>query len=157
MLLQYSQADRLGCMQDSAMRHGTAKWGCQGNHRGDVLWPLIGQRTCDHSTEAMTDQMNFSSGLLQCRLDGFAEVPLNQQIRTLRINADSRKIRTIPDARQPTVQFCQIKIGAQKSWNDNHRRTVATRHAEAVVNRGGMEKEDFGPEQRLRPHRAFRF
>jgi hypothetical protein len=53
------------------------------------------------------------------------------------------------------VQFGEIEIGAQKPRNDDHPGTVAGRNAKAVVDRGGMQQENFGAEEGFRPEGAF--
>jgi hypothetical protein len=55
------------------------------------------------------------------------------------------------------VEFRKIKIGAKKTGDDNDAGVIATRHTKAVVNRGRVQQEDFGSEERFGPHGNVKF
>ena len=73
--------------------------------------------------------MNLASGLSQCLFDRLIQSALDQQVRTLGINADAGEIGLVSNAPQPSMKFRKVEIGAEKAWNDDDRRTITTRHA----------------------------
>ena len=101
--------------------------------------------------------MNLASGLGQCLINRLVQSALDQQVRTLRINADAGKIRPISNAAQPSMKFRKVEIGAQKAGNDDDRGAIATRHAQAVVHRCCVQDEYLSPEQGLGPQRGIGF
>ena len=78
---------------------------------------------------------------------------LDQKIRALSVDADAGKIRPVADAPQPAVEFHQIKIGAEKTRNDDDRGAITARYAEAVIDGSGVQKENLSRKQRFRPRR----
>ena len=72
--------------------------------------------------------------------------PFKEQVWTLRVDADAREIGPVSNAPQPSIKFCKVEISAKKAWNDHDRRAITTRHAQAVVHRGGVQNEDLRPE-----------
>jgi hypothetical protein len=100
--------------------------------------------------------MNPSSSLRQSSLNRVIEAALNQQIRTLRVDANSRKVWPISDTAQPRVKLHQIEISPQKSGNHDDTRIVSSRNPKAVENRGCVQKDEFSPEQGLGPQKNIR-
>jgi len=49
------------------------------------------------------------------------------------------------------MEFHQIKVGAEKTWNDDDPGVIPMRHAKAVVNGGCVQQENLGGEERFRP------
>jgi hypothetical protein len=49
------------------------------------------------------------------------------------------------------MEFHQIEIGAQEPRNDDDSRAISARHAKAVIDGSGVQKEDLGGKQGLGP------
>src|SRR5579872_1562903 len=49
------------------------------------------------------------------------------------------------------MELGEVEIGAQKSGDDDNRRTIPTRNTQAVIDRGGVQKKDLGGEKGLGP------
>src|SRR5450755_803465 len=105
MLLQDLLAYRIGGMNDRAAGSGAAKGRRQGDDGSDIAWSLAGQRTRNHSSQTVTDQVNFAPRLGYSRFHGFIQTALNQEIRTFGIDADTGKIGPVSNALQPGVDF----------------------------------------------------
>lgn len=139
VLVEDSLANSFGGVQDRAIRHGAAKRRSESDDRSDLFRPLACDGSCDHAAEAVTDQMNLSPGLGQSTLNSFVQMTLDQEVGAIRIDADSGKVRAIPDAAQPGVEFRQVKISAEKARNNDYARIIAMRHSKAIVDRGRMQ------------------
>lgn len=81
----------------------------------------------------MADEMQPATGLGQSLLDGLVQLTRDEQVGTLRIEADPGKERLVSDARQPLMQRRQISIWTQESRDEHHCGTVAVRYSETVV------------------------
>src|ERR1022692_1752956 len=101
--------------------------------------------------------MYLAAGLGQRPVYRLGHMALNQQVRTVGVDTDPGKIRPVSDAAQPGVQFRQIKIGAEKTGNENDSRVIAAGRTKTVVNRGRVQQENLGSEQRFGPKRSVGF
>ena len=119
MLLQDTQADGFGGVENSSAGHSASNWRGQGNNRGNIPGPLAGHRARNHSSKTMTDQVNFSSCLRSGFFYGVVQMTLDEDIRAVGVNADAGKIWPVTDAPQPTMELHQIKVGTEKAGNDD--------------------------------------
>ncbi len=99
----------------------------------------------------MTDQVNFSSRLRPRCFYGLVQMTLDQEVGAVGVDPNAGKIGPVTNAPQPTMEFHQIKVGAEKTWNDDDPRVIPTRHAKAVVNGSCVQQENLGREERFRP------
>src|SRR5581483_1804256 len=113
-------------LQDRAVCNCSAKWRSKRDDGGNVLGTLSGCRARDHSSQAMTNQVDFATGFLESPGNRLIQPALNKKVRTVSIDADTGEIRLIADTRQPGVKLGQIDICAQKAWNDNDSRALAS-------------------------------
>src|SRR5208282_2218044 len=95
--------------------------------------------------------MDFAAGLVQRSFYRRAYMALDQEVGAVGVDADAGKIGAVADAFQPAVEFRQIKIGAEKTGDDNDAGVIAMRHTKAVVNRGRVQQENLGSEERFGP------
>src|SRR5208282_1084322 len=151
MLLQDALADSFGEMEHRSTGRGAANRRSERDHRSDVPWPLARNRACDHPSQAMTDPVNSPSGFGQGSCNRVVQMALDQEIWTLGVDSNPGKIGLISDALQPGVKFHRIKIGAEETRNNHHSRSVAARHAEAIIDGSCVQKENLGRKQRFCP------
>ena len=76
---------------------------------------------------------------------------LDQQIRALGVDPDAGKIGPVSDALQPAVEFHQIKIGTEKTGNNDHCGAITAGYAETVVDRSCVQEENLSRKQRFCP------
>ncbi len=95
--------------------------------------------------------MNSSSGLGQGSFYGLVQMALDQEIRALGVDTDAGKIGPVSDAPQPGVEFHQIKIGTEKTGNNDHRGVITAGYAEAVIDRSCVQQENLSRKQRFCP------
>jgi len=98
--------------------------------------------------------MNLASSLSQCLINRLVQSTLDQQVRTLRINADTGKIGPVSNAAQPSMKFRKVEIGAKEAGYDDDRGAIAMRHAQAVVHGCCVQDEYLSPKQCLGPKRG---
>jgi hypothetical protein len=151
MLEQDTLSNGVSSVENGATGSGAAERRSQSNNGRDVARSLTRNGTCDDAAKAMTNKVNLSSGFGSRPLNRLVQMALDQEIWTLGIDADAGKIRPISNALQPGVEFHQIKIGAQKSGDDDDSRAISARYAKTVVDRSGVQKEDLGGKQGLGP------
>src|SRR5579872_3842788 len=89
MLFQDVFSNHLRCLQDDGMSHRSPKRRPQRGDRSNIPWPLSCNRARDHTSQAVSDQMNLVPGFLERLLNGFIQLLPNQEIRALRVEADS--------------------------------------------------------------------
>ena len=99
----------------------------------------------------MTDQVNFSSCLGPRSFYGLVQMALDQEVRAVGVDPNAGKIRPVTDAPQPTMEFHQIKVGAEKTGNDDDPGVIPMRYAKAVVNRSCVQQENLSREERFCP------
>ena len=97
--------------------------------------------------------MNLAPGLSQRLLDGFVQMALDQQIWAVGVNPDPGKIRPVPDAPQPAMQFHQVEVGAEKSRNDDYARAISVWDTETVIDGCRVQQKNFCREQGFSPRR----
>src|SRR5271157_3493967 len=102
MLLENSQANGFGSLKNRSTGGRSANGRGQGDDRSNVSWPLTRHRACNYPSEAVTDKVNFPSGLGPRSLYGLVEMALNQEIRALGVDPDAGKIGPVSDAPQPS-------------------------------------------------------
>ena len=151
MLLQNTQADGFSGVENGSTGHGASNWRRQRNNRSNVPGPLARHRARNHSSQTMTDQVNFSPCLRPGFFYGLIQMALDEDVRAISVDPDARKIWPVSDAPQPTVELHQIKVGAKKTWNDDDPRVIPMRHAKAVVNGSCVQQENLSREERFRP------
>src|SRR5579859_463851 len=98
--------------------------------------------------------MDLAAGLRNSFFNRAVQPALDQQVRALRVDPDSGKIRSVSYALEPGVQFGQIKVGTQKPRNNDYTRPVTSGYAQAVINRSRVQQENLGPEKCLAPERG---
>jgi len=140
VLLKDPEADRFGSVENGSIRNGAANGRRQGDHGSHVPRPLARDGTGNHSSQAMTDEMNPASGFQQRSFDGLIQAALDEKIRTFCIDADAGKIRAVSDPLKPGMKFRKVNIGAKKSGNDDDARIIAAGNAQAIVDGGSMEQ-----------------
>src|ERR1035441_3778827 len=91
VLFQNTPAGRFGCAQDAGVSHCAAERGAQRDDRSDVLWPLPRDRTGDHASQTVADQMDPAAGLGERLLYGFIEAAFNQEVGALCVEIDAGK------------------------------------------------------------------
>jgi len=157
MLLQDFEAHGLSGMEDRSIRYRSANRRRECDHRRHILGTLPCRGARYYASEAVADQVNLASSFCQSFVDRLAEAALDQQVRTLRIDTDARKIRAVSDTPQPCVEFRQVEVGAEKTGDYDDRRTVAARDAKPVVDRGRVQKKNFSTEKSFCPKRSVGF
>src|SRR5579862_2592466 len=105
-------ADGFTGPQDVGMRHWPPKGGSQGSHRSDLFGPLGGHRARDDAAQAVPDEMYFPAGGRESAFYCIVQPLADQQVRTFRVPADSRKVRPVADGSEPGEQLAKIGIGA---------------------------------------------
>src|SRR5271166_1255581 len=128
VLVQDAKAYRLGRPENGPICYRAPDGGGQSGQGCHILRPLTRQRTSDHSSEAVADQMDFASGFRQGFVESLVESSLDQEVWTFCINSDSRKVGPVSDTPEPGVQFCKVNIGAKEAGNEDHGRSIATRN-----------------------------
>src|SRR3954466_2538856 len=98
--------------------------------------------------------MHLATGFAARLVDGLIETTLNQEVGALGIQSYAGKIGTVADAAKPGMELRQIKIGSQKAWNNDNRRTVAVWDSQAVIDGSCVEDQDFGSDESLSPKRS---
>ena len=91
--------------------------GSQGDYRRHTLRHLRGNRSGQHTAQAMPDDVNLAAGLGVGFFDGVDQMSLDEQVRTFRVDADPGTVRPIPDAPQPGAELGPIQIVQQKAGN----------------------------------------
>jgi hypothetical protein len=119
VLLQNAQADRLSRVQDGFTCDRAAKGRSQGDHRGYVAWALVSHRTGDDAAQTVSDQVDLPASLSARPGDRLIQMTLDQEIWTIRIDPDSREIRTIADPAEPPMKLHQIEVGPGESGNND--------------------------------------
>src|ERR1700687_320578 len=107
-------------MKDAAMCHRSTEGGTQGDYGCDIVRPLVGHRAGDDAAQAVAYEMNLALGFQQRPCDVLIETMLDKQVRTFRIQANARKIRTVPNARQPGMQLLEIRVSTQESGDQDN-------------------------------------
>lgn len=120
VLLQNAQADRFSGMNDGTIGDGSANRRSERDHRSDVFGTRSGNGPRNHSTQAVADQVDLAPSFFEREFDSLVHVPLDKQIRAIGIDADAGKICAVSDAAQPLVEFCEVKIGAEKTGDDDY-------------------------------------
>ena len=87
----------------------------------------------------MANQVDLPVGVEEGPLDVVVESPLDEEVGAFRIEADTGKIRAIANSADPRMQLRQISVCTQEPRNEDDGRAVATRYAEAIINRRGMQ------------------
>ncbi len=151
MFLKDLETDGIRSVEHCSIGHCASKGRAERDYRSYLFRTLPCDRTGDHSPEAVPNQMNFASGLGQGFFDRLIEAALDQQVRTFRVNANTRKIRMITNTPEPRVKLGQVKIGTEKTGNNHDGRSVPARHAQAVIHGRGMQQENLGSEKSFRP------
>jgi hypothetical protein len=152
MLLQDIPSDLLGGVEHRLMQDCPLERRGQRGDGSNLVRPLSGHRTGDHSTQAVPDQVNLATRLFPCLINGLEQAVLDQQVRTIGIHANPGEVRAVTDTPQPGIEVRHINIGTEETGDDNDGGTFAVRHSQAIVNRGGVQEQEFGPEQRLVPN-----
>ena len=156
MFIKNTKAHSLGCRENCSICY-RAPDGCgQTDHGSYISGPLTGQRASNDSAQAVTDQMDFSSGLIESFVESLIESSLDQQIGTFGIDSDPGKVRAISDTLKPGVQLCEVNIRAKKAGDEDHRRPIAAWNAQSVINGGRVQDQYLGAEQRFSPERSVR-
>jgi hypothetical protein len=101
----------------------------------------------------MSNEMNLATGLAERLVDGRIQTTLDQEIGTFCINANSRKVWPVADAPQPCMKLRQIKICPQETRDDDDGRAIPPRNTQPVIDRGGVEDQNFGSDESLGPKR----
>lgn len=151
MFLKNPETNRFCRVKDRSIGESASDGSGKRDHGRDVSRPLTSHRTRDHASEAVADEVDLAARLGNRFFDRLVQAALDQQVGTLCIDADSRKIRAVPDAFEPCVQLCQVKIGTEKPGDNNYSRAVPARDTQAVVNGSRVKQQDFSPEQCLCP------
>jgi len=103
MLHEYVASNHFRRAQDDGMSHCASERCTQRDDRSDIFWPLSRNRTRDDPAQAVADQMNPTSRFGEGFLDGFIQLLPDQEIRTLGVEADSRKEGLVSDSCQPLM------------------------------------------------------
>jgi len=154
---QDAVSDHLRRSQDTAMSHCAAEGGAQGDHGSDIRWPLCRDGSRDNPSQTVADQVNRFSCFGQGLLDGFIQLPLNQEVWTLIVEPYAGKERFVSDSCQPLSHWRHVNIGAEKSGNENYGGTVAMRYPQTVIQRRGMQQYQFRCKQHLAKDRYVSF
>ena len=121
MLLEDAKTDGFCDVQNRWVRHSASNRGSQHDYRRDVFGPLARHGTSNHSSQAVSDEMNSATGLSPGLFDGAVETSLDQKIRTLGIDTDTGEVGPISDAVKPSMEFGEIQVRPQKSGDDYNR------------------------------------
>jgi hypothetical protein len=81
--------DHLGCAQNAAMGHRTAKGRAEGNDGCDICWPLCRDGTRDYASKTVADQMNLPARAGKRSLNRCIQLLPNQKVRTLGVEPDA--------------------------------------------------------------------
>src|SRR5579884_351605 len=146
MFLENAFAHRFGSAQNGAVRYCPTKRRSQRDHRGHIAGTLSRRRARNHSTQAVANEMNLAPGFPDGTIDGFGKAALDEEIRAVSVDADSRKIRFVTDARQPGVKLHQIDIGPQEPWDNHNSRAISLGNSKSVKDRRGVQQEKLGGE-----------
>ena len=96
--------------------------------------------TRDDASQTVPDQMDLFPGIVERSFNVVVQAPLDEQIRTVCIQPDSRKVWPIANAAEPRMQLGEIGVGPQKARHQNNGRAVATGYAKAIVNRRRVQQ-----------------
>src|SRR6516225_9258595 len=110
MLFEDVLANHFRRSMDGFVYDGAAKGRGERDHRCDVIGPLTGNRARDDPAEAVADDVDLPPGIHQGLFDIAVETPLDQEVGTLGIDADTGKVRTIADLLQPRSHLREINI-----------------------------------------------
>src|SRR5271167_725380 len=115
MVAQNVATHRFRRSQNCLVCYRSAKRRAQCRDGGDVAWPLRRNRARDDSAQAVADEVDLTLRLQQRLVDAGVEPPLDEKVRTLRVDADARVVRAVSDPLQPRMKLPEVRIGAEKS------------------------------------------
>jgi hypothetical protein len=142
----------LGRTKDVRMSALAAEGGCQRYHGSDIIRSLRAQRHGDQAAEAVPDDVDLLPRFAPGTVESVIQRALDQEIRAVVIDSDSREVWPVIHPVEPCIQFDEEGIGTEKAGYEDHSRFVSVGRSQAVIDRRYVKQRGFERRKAFPPH-----